>query len=209
MILRRYFDGNSRGFYVDVGAHHPKRFSNTFYFFKKGWSGLNIDAMPGSMDLFRRIRPRDRNIEVAIGLDGGCLTYYMFNEPAVNSFSHALSMQRIREGKGYELIGTKEIEVRRLEEVLAENVPDGQTIDFMSVDVEGFDLAVLKSNDWTRFRPRLVVVEALGESLETILHTDIYAYLASQGYSVYAKAVQSVFFEENEAKSARQGSNRK
>ena len=59
MILRRLFEKQKTGFYVDVGAHHPKRFSNTFFFYKKGWSGINIDAMPNSMRLFDKIRPRD------------------------------------------------------------------------------------------------------------------------------------------------------
>src|SRR4051794_14772116 len=59
MILRRFFEEHGKGFYVDVGAHHPKRFSNTYSFYKQGWSGINIDAMPGSMARFRRVRPRD------------------------------------------------------------------------------------------------------------------------------------------------------
>jgi len=59
MILRRLFEKQLTGFYVDVGAHHPKRFSNTYFFYKQGWHGINIDAMPGSMKLFEKIRPRD------------------------------------------------------------------------------------------------------------------------------------------------------
>ncbi|MFT7246563.1 MAG: hypothetical protein ACI82A_003940, partial [Candidatus Azotimanducaceae bacterium] len=61
-ILRRIFEQQSTGFYVDVGAHHPKRFSNTFLFYKLGWQGINIDAMPGSMALFNRERSRDLNL---------------------------------------------------------------------------------------------------------------------------------------------------
>src|SRR5574341_354761 len=61
MILRRIFGNVENGFYVDVGAYHPKRFSNTFYFYKKGWSGINIDAMPGSMKFFTKMRSRDIN----------------------------------------------------------------------------------------------------------------------------------------------------
>jgi len=55
MILRRLFEKQNTGFYVDVGAHHPKRFSNTFFFYKKGWRGINIDAMPNSMSLFNKL----------------------------------------------------------------------------------------------------------------------------------------------------------
>ena len=66
MILKRFFEGKQRGFYVDVGSHHPKRFSNTYFFYKTGWRGINIDPMPGSMKLFDKIRTRDINLECGI-----------------------------------------------------------------------------------------------------------------------------------------------
>ena len=55
------------GFYVDVGAHHPYYLSNTYIFYRQGWRGLNIDAMPGSMALFEKNRPRDINLESGVG----------------------------------------------------------------------------------------------------------------------------------------------
>lgn len=71
MILHRIFERQSVGFYVDVGAHHPFRFSNTYLFYQKGWRGINIDAMPNSMRLFNRFRPRDINLECGISKGGG------------------------------------------------------------------------------------------------------------------------------------------
>ena len=58
---------HDKGFYVDVGAHHPFRFSNTYLFYTQGWSGINIDATPGSMKAFNKYRPRDINLEVGVG----------------------------------------------------------------------------------------------------------------------------------------------
>lgn len=71
LILRELFEYAKSGFYVDVGAHHPFRFSNTYLFYKVGWRGLNIDAMPNSMKLFNRFRPRDINIECGVAFNGG------------------------------------------------------------------------------------------------------------------------------------------
>lgn len=71
LILREILNYASTGFYVDVGAHHPFRFSNTYLFYKQGWRGINIDAMPGSMTLFHRFRPRDINIECGVANNGG------------------------------------------------------------------------------------------------------------------------------------------
>ncbi len=58
MLLRSIFVDKSTGFYVDVGAYHPQRFSNTNHFYLAGWRGINIDAMPGSMEPFHQFRPR-------------------------------------------------------------------------------------------------------------------------------------------------------
>ncbi len=67
IILRRILEKKKTvGFYIDVGAHHPKRLSNTYYFYKKGWRYMNIDAKPKCMKIFRRTRPRDLNLEFAI-----------------------------------------------------------------------------------------------------------------------------------------------
>lgn len=194
MILRRIFGGQSSGFYVDVGAHHPKRFSNTFYFYKKGWRGVNIDAMPGSMRAFRRSRSRDINLEVPISSEGGTLTYYLFNEPALNGFSQEIS--EFRDGRfGYKIIAKQDIQTLPLEEVLDNNLPEGEKIDFLSVDVEGFDLDVLRSMNIEKYQPRVILVEMLGASLATVKDAEIFRYLNGYGYEVYAKAVNTIIFK--------------
>ena len=66
LILNRLLENKSNGFFVDVGAHHPVRFSNTYLSYLNGWNGINIDAMPNSMMIFDKIRPRDINIEVGL-----------------------------------------------------------------------------------------------------------------------------------------------
>src|SRR4051794_10306733 len=63
MVLRRVFNNKRGGFFVDVGAHHPRMYSNTYYFYLRDWRGINIDAMPGGMAAFDRMRPGDINVE--------------------------------------------------------------------------------------------------------------------------------------------------
>ena len=94
ILLSRIFGEQAEGFYVDVGAHHPRRFSNTYLFYKRGWRGINIDALPGSMKVFQKFRPRDINLELAVSEREQVLTYYMFNEPALNGFSKTISEKR-------------------------------------------------------------------------------------------------------------------
>jgi FkbM family methyltransferase len=197
MILRRLFEKQQTGFYVDVGAHHPKRFSNTYFFYKQGWSGINIDAMPDSMKPFEKIRPRDINIEKPVSDKKQVLTYYVFNEPALNGFSKELSDKRDGVGN-YFIKFTKDIETSTLEEILDENLPKNQEIDFLSIDVEGLDFMILKSNNFEKYKPRVILIEILGSSLSDIENNEISLFLKEFNYSIYAKAVNTVIFIRDE-----------
>lgn len=194
MILKRVFEKQGRGFYVDVGAHHPKRFSNTYYFYKKGWRGINIDAMPGSIRTFNKLRPRDINLEMAISDEKKTLRYYAFNDPALSGFSRQLANQRKGQGT-YKIVFEKDLQTYTLNEVLEEHLPKGQEIDFLSVDVEGLDFEVLKSNNWNKYSPKVVLVESTGNSLEEIMPSNIYKLLRDNGYQLYAKTVNTLIFK--------------
>jgi len=194
MILRRLFEKQQTGFYVDVGAHHPKRFSNTYFFYKQKWNGINIDAMPNSMKAFERTRPRDINIEKPISDKKQVLTYYAFNEPALNGFSKELSAERENNDTNYHIIFEKDIETTTLEEILDKNLPKDQQIDFLSIDVEGLDFAVLKSNNFKKYKPKVILTEILGSNLADIENNEISKYLRTHNYSVYAKAVNTVIY---------------
>lgn len=204
LLLGRLFGQQARGVYVDVGAHHPTRYSNTYYFYKRGWSGINIDAMPGSMHAFQRIRPRDVSLEAAISNTRQTLTYYMYNWPAMNTFSTELHTRREKalaeRDAGYRCIGVKQLTTRTLAEVLEESLPTAARksgIDFLSVDVEGLDLDVLKSNDWSRFRPRAVVAEILQSDLEGLAADPVSLFLNEMGYLIKSKCINSVLYVES------------
>lgn len=197
MILRRVFERQGAGFYVDVGAHHPFRFSNTCYFHRRGWRGINIDANPAAIDEFRRHRPSDINLCVGIAETSGKLVFHRFNEPALNTFDPALAAERAKLS-GYRVVAQSEIAVRRLDEVLAEHLPAGQGIDLLSVDVEGLDLQALKSNDWRRFRPRVLLVEARDAELESLGSDPACGFARSVGYRAVAKTVNTVIFTDGE-----------
>jgi FkbM family methyltransferase len=196
-ILRRIFEKQKIGFYVDIGAHHPQRFSNTYLFYKRGWRGINIDAMPGSMHSFNKVRPRDTNLELGIAEKKAELDYYIFNESALNGFSRDLSQERHVAKSSYLIKDVIKVDVFPLHEVLDQYLPTGQSIDFMSVDVEGLDLRVLKSNDWNRYRPTFVLAEVLGSSLHEVDQSEIGRFMRDNGYVLYAKCMNTVFFKES------------
>jgi FkbM family methyltransferase len=207
LILAALFDlGESKrsGFYVDIGAYHPKRFSNTFLFYINGWNGINIDAMPGSMHAFQRERPRDINIESAVGEDDETLTFYEFNEPTLNGFC------RDRVPRGYRdwtIIRERQITTTKLSHLLEQHLPAGKPIDFINVDVEGFNLQVLRSNDWRRFRPAVILAEDdEAIALDRTGDSRITAYMLEKGYKFCCKTLLTTFFvDQNQVESTLRG----
>ncbi len=193
-VLDVIFQDQKNGFYVDVGAFHPKLYSNTYLFYLKGWRGINIDAMPGSMQAFRKLRPRDTNIEAPIAKTKKKLTYFMFDQPAINGFSQSLSERRGKSSE-FKIIAKKKLTTYSLQAILDENLPSDQEIDFLSVDVEGMDLEILMSNDWKRYRPKIVIVEDLHFSLEKVDRSKTYAFLIGKQYSLISKTDVSLIFK--------------
>lgn len=195
ILLQRLFSELREGFYVDIGAHHPVRFSNTFSFYKKGWSGINIEPNPEMYSHFQKKRARDINLNCGVNNANGSLDYYMFNEPALNTFDKELLNDRLSK-TDYFLKRTIQIKVYRLSELLEKFVPKDKKIDFMSVDVEGLDLNVLMSNDWNRFRPKYLLTEQLGlESIEN-LNFPIHDYMRSVEYQAKFRTYNTIVYED-------------
>lgn len=202
VLLSRVFNPqvNTLGFYIDVGAHHPKRFSNTYLFHKSGWKGMNIDATPGSMESFKKMRPSDINLELAISNSARELTFYCFNEPALNGFSKELTDFRENLGDAYYVSEELIIKTHKLSEVLESYMPEDVEIDFLTIDVEGLDFEVIQSNDWDKFRPKIVLVEILVDSAEKLFSNEMYLYLKDCDYEFFAKTVNTVFFRRKDFK---------
>jgi FkbM family methyltransferase len=160
--LHRVFGDVDAGFYVDVGALFPATASVTKFFYDHGWSGINIE--PGSsFDDLARQRPRDINLRVAVGDRRGTARFHEVTGAPGNSHLEGLSTVGMRELDHV----VREVEIRPLAEVLAEHAAERE-IHFLKVDVEGAEREVLVSNDWSRFRPWIVVVEAtIPDSPET------------------------------------------
>lgn len=196
LILNRLLGYKKSGFYIDIGAHHPYRFSNTYLFYRKGWRGINIDAMPGSMQLFKELRSEDINVEVGIGKERATSTFYIFNEPALNTFSKAEAMRRDNQN-GYILINKQDIQIDTLSTILDKYLPKKQFIDFMSVDVEGKDLEVLVSNNWEKYRPSYLLVEDLQRMMieDITVKSELHKFLTSVDYQLTAKSYNTLFYK--------------
>lgn len=190
-ILWRFFNYRTTGYYVDVGAHHPFRFSNTRLLHKAGWRGMNIDAMPGSMASFRKHRPDDVNLEIGVSETAGVARLHVFNEPALNTFDPDIAAAHANGAWRVERV--VDVALRPLRDILAEHRPAGP-IDLLTVDAEGHDLSVLRSSDWERFRPVVVLAESLGRTIDDLAADPCARFMAESGYGVFGKTVNTVMY---------------
>jgi FkbM family methyltransferase len=199
LILQRLLAAESPGFFVDVGAHHPYRFSNTYLLSLKGWRGINIDATPGSMHPFEKFRPDDANVECMVGLPGSDHVLFLYDEPALNTSLIEVVQARAAAMVPYKLIGKIAMKARSLSDILNERLPPGQPIGLLNIDVEGAEMAVLRSNDWHRFRPKLILVEQVASNIADCINHPTSRFLSDVGYEPIAKTYQTTFFKECDA----------
>jgi FkbM family methyltransferase len=179
------------GFYVDVGAFRPKELSATYYFYKKlNWSGIVVEPNPTAKEAFESQRPRDKFVNKGVTDENGRLTYYEFNDPTLNSFS-----EEVYQRNQSTLVNKQEIEVNRLDEILSQNIPSGASIDLMNIDVEGLDLNVLKSNDWEKFSPEVLMIEDHQFKPEAPLESEIVQFLIERGYALKANCLISLVLQ--------------
>lgn len=143
------------GFYVDVGANDPDRDSVTKRFYMNGWRGINIE--PNQL-LYERLvhkRPRDINLQIGIGAKSGKLLFREYiRADGLSTFSEKTKQQLEIRGLRH---NDYEVDVRTLKEIFDEYQVG--TIDFLKIDVEGFEWEVVNGNDWKKYRPKVICVE--------------------------------------------------
>jgi FkbM family methyltransferase len=194
LLIAKLLQGKAQSFYIDVGAHHPLRFSNTYLLYKRGWRGINIDPSPGGMSAFELQRPRDINLELAVGKKSGVLTYFQFADSALNTFDESAAKRVIDAGQSL-LIKTSPVELQTLQQVTDTWLPVGQEVALLDIDVEGSELEVLESNDWQRVQPLVIAVEYLGqESTPELQKIPLVQFLASKNYSLRCRTVNTLLF---------------
>ncbi len=200
LVLDRLLGYKKRGFYVDVGAYDPYRFSNTMRFYRRGWRGINVEPNTQHWKRFETYRSRDTNLNIGIGEKRGTFTFYSINSPTLSTFSKKHALGYVKEG--FQITSSNTIPIYELGAILA-IYAKGKTIDFLSVDVEGYEMHVLRSNNWKRFRPRYLCIETAAENGDTAktkkIQKEVSAYLRSEGYNqILSNGLNSFYKDSHE-----------
>jgi FkbM family methyltransferase len=153
------------GVYVDIGCFDPIFYSNTYVFYQRGWKGLAIDPNPGFQNAWRRYRPRDTFLNLAISKNRQTMAYIMSREHPATNMVVPEDQASSFDASQFE---ASVCEAVPLAEILNQHLI-GNRIDLMSVDCEGMDLDVLQSNDWEKYRPRVLAAEDNSISLDSEL----------------------------------------
>jgi FkbM family methyltransferase len=158
LYLMRCFGERNDGFYIDIGSGHPVYDNMSFAFYLKGWRGITVEPNPWLSQLTRAVRVRDRHIEALVGAATGEATFHLvkeFHGLSTMIAAHARAAQT-QFGKTSQAIT---LPVTTLKELCEQEAP--RSFEFLKVDVEGAEPDVLLNGDWQRYRPKVVVVEAL------------------------------------------------
>jgi FkbM family methyltransferase len=199
-MLTYHFPPIKNGFYVDIGAYHPRQYSSTQFLRMMGWSGINIDASKESIEAFQRERPNDINIQVGVGAKEEVLTFHKFAQGAcgVNTLSAEFA-KKWQESSGSPVVQTETVRVRPVNDVLAEALPIGRTIDYLNIDVEGMDRVVALSLDLSRFRPKILTLELHDSNILALEKEEVVAHLVGNGYKLVAVAMVTHVFIDSRA----------
>jgi FkbM family methyltransferase len=188
--LDRCFGEQPTGFYIDVGAGHPIHSNVSFLFYLRGWSGITVEPNPWLAQLSAAVRPRDRRIDSLIGAAPGQAIYHLVEE--FHGLSTTVESNAVAAQKQFNKpVKSFPVPVTTLKSICRAHAPP--QIDFIKIDVEGAEQAVLEGNDWARCRPKVIVAEAVApitlepawENWEPTLRANGYRFAFFDGLNRY------------------------
>lgn len=179
LILKDFLSKSANdGFFVDVGCYHPKKFSNTYRLYKRGWRGINIDLDELKIKAFNLARPQDCNITAAVSDKEDTVKLYSFGAYSlVSTIDEETALKNESDIKDI-----REIKSQRLDEIIEGTRFAGRQMDLLSIDAEGHDLNVLKSLNLEKYQPKIIIVETHLISFDLVEGSELYQFLKQRGY---------------------------
>ncbi len=172
------FAGQTTGTYVDVGAGHPIADNVSFWFYERGWQGIVVEPQSQLAGLYQRLRPRDILVRSLVGRQCGEIDFHVIDRlHGLSTTLEDYAQKAQAFGAGYQ---TVRMPVTTLAKLFEGSAPG--SIDFLKIDVEGAEGDVLFGGDWKRFRPKVIVAEAVTPMTSEPSWQGWEPFLIAQGY---------------------------
>lgn len=192
-IIINFFLPIQKGFFVDVGCNLPIAYSNTFKFYLDGWRGISIDANAELVALHSKVRKKDTVLSEAVSDGVHKVIFYKSKSPEVSTID-AETFEDWNAKWEFDKNDQIELMTTTLNAILQKNLPKGQSIDLLTIDVEGHDFQVLKGINLEKYRPKLIVVEIHDLKLSLLSNNDMYLYLVDHKYELKGYIAMNAYF---------------
>jgi len=190
LLVERFFSNINvdNGIYVDIGCNHPFYNNNTFLLHQKGWSGINVDLDFHSIDMFNYFRPKDVNKQIAVSDKIGEQEFFFYHSKStINTLS-----SEIHNLRGHNAKEIRRIKIDTLDNIIEHTVYANKKINFLTIDVEGYELNVLKGFNFKKYEPDMVIVEYIDtsikqeffyQSISNIINSELFNFMNNNNFS--------------------------
>lgn len=187
--------------YLDLGANHAKDLSNTYYLYTKGAQGVLVEANPNLIPELKFYRHRDIVLNKCIAdISGKMIDFYVMNGDGLSTFDLASAEAAIKVNPNLEITETVQIETITVNEILEKYFGTAPTM--LNIDIEGQDIEILKSIDFQKYRPLIVITEMIDYRPHLVVgekNQEIYEYMNEMGYIEYAfTGINSIFIDQKQ-----------
>lgn len=177
LIIEKLLETNHL-YYVDIGANSPDYISNTKRFYKKGSHGINIEPNKKIFKELETKRVRDLNLCIAITSNPHNNKLYVFNMKCDTYATIDKKQAEEWKSQGISLNHVSKISTTTLKQIFDKHYGTAilPHIDFMSIDADGSEYSILLSNDWNKYKPKVIIVETPDENVESLLKENGYKF---------------------------------
>lgn len=188
-LILEWFTKKNDWVYIDIWANHPINWNNTYWFYRKWWRWINIEPNKSLIKKFLSKRSLDHNLQLWVWKSNWELTFYIFNEDQMSTCDVETANRYLK--AWYKIIDKYSVPIWTLEKICDTYIKN-KTIDILSIDVEGWDMDVLESNNWEKYKPNYIILETVEYAINWVntweKQNHIFdPYLLNKWYSVIAE----------------------